>query len=312
MEFQRPEFLFLLIPIWILFFYSVRSKKDYFRLRIVWDRFEKPKEKLISIPDYIPSIFSYLGLSFLVLATAGPGKETRFLPQETDGIDIMVALDISGSMVNGFDFLPKNRLTVSKELLQSFVSKRELDRIGLVLFAGAAYLQSPLTSDRETLQELIETAEESKIEEQGTAIGDALLLSTFRLKSSKAKNKIILLLTDGVSNTGRMDPETASFTTRSLGIKVYSIGIGKESGNFEINYESLAEISKLTGGQFFRAESPEALESVLSEIDGLEKTPLPAKPLYVRETFFRDYLYYSAIFFGIECLFLLIPFKEFV
>ncbi|WP_291875313.1 VWA domain-containing protein [Leptospira sp.] len=150
----------------------------------------------------------------LVFASAGPGAKYNLMPDNTKGVDIMIALDISGSMVNSYDFLPKNRLSVSKDLLRAFIQKRIYDRIGIVVFAGAAYLQSPLSSDRTALDELIKETSNEDIEEQGTAIGDALVLSTYRLKNSEAKSKVIILLTDGVSNTGKLDPETAAYTSK--------------------------------------------------------------------------------------------------
>ncbi len=305
--------LWILTPLFILFLIQFKRDRFHFVLLGNWDR-NANETSVFGRKEFriVPAIFSYLGLASLIFAAALPGQKRTFLPEESDGIDIMIALDISGSMVNSFDFLPKNRLSVSKNLLKDFVEKRENDRIGLVLFAGAAYLQSPLTSDKTALQELIGEAEENKIEEQGTAIGDALVLSTYRLKNSKAKSRIILLLTDGVSNTGRMDPETASFTTKAFGIKVYSIGIGKETGVYETNYDALTTISNETNGKFFRAETPEDLSQVLAEINSLEVTPLPAKPTLFIESKFQDYLVWAFIFFALEFGLKIFPFRELV
>lgn len=237
----------------------------------------------------------YLMLGFLIISAASPGKKRYFLPDEKRGIDIMLALDVSGSMIQSTDFLPKNRLSVSKELLEIFIEKRINDRLGLVVFAGAAYLQSPLTNDQDAIQEVVKDIATDSIEEQGTAIGDAILLSTYRLKSSKTKSKIIIMLTDGVSNTGKIDPMTASETARAFGIKIYTIGVGKEDGEYEVNFDALADIAKRSGGIFYRATSPHELRDVLDEIDLLEKDILADKPKEIIESNYRNYLYIAML-----------------
>lgn len=313
-QFQRPYLLLLIIPLLLVGLYQWKTKNLGGVLLIQSDRFQKQQSLLSKNLRTIFLILSetlfYTAGIFLVIASAGPGEKYKLTPESTSGIDIMIALDISGSMVNSYDFLPKNRLTVSKELLREFVQKRMYDRIGIVLFAGAAYLQSPLSSDRYALDELISETSDEDITEQGTAVGDALVLSTYRLKDSQAKSKIIILLTDGVSNTGKLDPETASFAAKAYGIKVYSIGIGKEQGQYEVNYESLETISESTNGRFFRAESPEVLQEVLNEINGLETVELPSKPMEIHETHFPSAL---AVFFatlGLAGFFLIFPLTE--
>jgi Ca-activated chloride channel family protein len=298
-----------------MFTYSLLNDRLLIKLSGKWDRKERNNandiKSLLEKPmRYVISTFSYIGLGFLIYAASGPGIKYSFLPDEAMGVDIIIALDISGSMVNSYDFLPNNRLTVSKSLLKDFITKRNDDRLGLVLFAGAAYLQSPLTSDRDALNELIEEASESSIDEQGTAIGDALMLSTYRLKNSQAKSKVIVLITDGVSNTGKIDPLSASYASKAFNIKVYSIGIGREQGQYEINYDALKSISKETGGVFYRAESPEDLADILIEIDNLEKDPLPKKPIQLSQTFFPDYLFWFFVFVLLEGILTLYPFKE--
>ncbi len=304
-NFQRPYILFLFIPLIGILLYSIHSNTFILELKARMDRFVVKKIPFplpfaTSVLSYATAFLPYISLSFLIVSAAGPGIKYDLIPDETLGVDIIIALDISGSMVNSYDFLPNNRLTVSKALLKEFISKRVEDRIGLVLFAGAAYLQSPLTSDREALKELIEEADESSIEEQGTAIGDAIMLATYRLKSSKAKSKVIVLLTDGVSNTGKMDPLSASFASKAYKLKVYSIGIGKEQGQYEVNYDSLRVISQETGGQFYRAESADDLAQVLIEIDNLEKDPLPKKPIQLSQTLFPNYLFWFFIILMID------------
>ncbi|TGN19718.1 VWA domain-containing protein BatA [Leptospira idonii] len=312
--FQRPYILLFFLPLLGILLYSLHRKNFSIPLLAYWDRKEKEKSEhriyFRNLARFLSGFLSYFAFSFLIFAAAGPGEIHQFIPDETQGVDLMIALDVSGSMVNSYDFLPNNRLTVSKKLLQAFVKRRENDRIGLVLFAGAAYLQSPLTSDRSALTELVEEAEDTSIEEQGTAIGDALIISSYRLKNSKARSKAIILLTDGVSNTGRLDPETASYAAKADGIKIYSIGIGKEMGQYEVNYESLERISEETGGKFYRAESPEDLGEVLQEIDNLETDPLPAKPVELVQTHFPEYLYWFFILLLLDGAIRLYPFKE--
>lgn len=313
-QFQRPYLLLLIIPFLLLALYQWKKKPFGSVLLIQSDRFQSKgkgiflrfKILLLKLSEFI----IYLAAIFLIISAAGPGKKYHLTPDITNGIDIMIALDISGSMVNSYDFLPKNRLTVSKELLRDFIKKRVYDRIGIVLFAGAAYLQSPLSNDRYALDELITEASDEDISEQGTAVGDALVLSTYRLKDSEAKSKIIILLTDGVSNTGKLDPETASQAAKAFGIKVYCIGIGKEQGQYEVNYESLENISQSTSGRFFRAESPEVLQEVLNEINGLEKVELPSKPMEIQETNFPAVLSFFFSLLGIVGLLMFYPLTE--
>ncbi|TGL88310.1 VWA domain-containing protein [Leptospira congkakensis] len=313
-QFQRPYLLFLILPFLLLGLYQWRKKPLGSVLLIQSDRFQKQKTKFLinlrSLGLKLSEFSIYIAGIFLIIAAAGPGKKFSLTPEVTNGIDIMIALDISGSMTNSYDFLPKNRLTVSKDLLREFIQKRLYDRIGIVLFAGAAYLQSPLSNDRYALDELISETSDEDISEQGTAVGDALVLSTYRLKDSKAKSKIIILLTDGVSNTGKLDPETASYAAKAYGIKVYSIGIGKEQSQYEVNYESLEKISESTTGKFFRAESPEVLQEVLNEINSLETVELPSKPLEIHETHFPKALFVFFMILGVLGLLMVYPFTE--
>ncbi|GBF51919.1 BatA [Leptospira ryugenii] len=314
-EFQRPYLLLLFIPLLGVLFYSLYKKSFSQILKGEWNRAEKNQ-----ISETISFFYNRFGIfldsllflagGLLIFASAGPGTKYTLSPDETNGIDIILALDISGSMVQSYDFLPYNRLTVSKSLLKEFIQKRKEDRLGFVVFAGAAYLQSPLTSDRETLLQLIDEVNETSIEEQGTAIGDALMLSTYRLKNSQAKSKVIVLLTDGVSNTGKVDPDTASFTTKAYKTKVYSIGIGKEESQFEVNYDALQKISTETGGRFYRAESPEDLQEVLNEIDSLEKDILPKKPSQVAKTEFPEVLFWFFLVMVVSTIMKVFPWKE--
>lgn len=291
MNFEYPYALLFLVPIWIWTFVYYKRRMYLQRMEIrLPGRRQGSFSKLETFGILLP-ILRPIAISFLVVALAGPGKKVTFLPDEKEGVDIMIALDVSGSMSRSRDFLPETRLGVSKKLLRRFIEKRQNDRLGLVVFAGAAYLQAPLTGDRESLNEILGTIEEETVAEQGTAIGDAIILSTYRLRASRARSRVIVLITDGVSNTGKIDPVTATDLAEHIGAKIYSIGIGKEDSSYEINFEILQELSANTGGQFFRAEDPEEMKEVLTSIDSLEKDPLAAPPKEVRETEYELLLY---------------------
>jgi Ca-activated chloride channel family protein len=294
-DFQQPWILYFLIPLLgIAIFHSRRllfTNKSFPKQEFLDDHLIEVKHNfnLFSIFSEIFPYLRFVSLGFLIVAASGPGVKRSFLPSEKMGVDIMIALDISGSMIHSKDFLPRNRLQVSIQLLQEFITKRKTDRLGLVVFAGAAYLQSPLTNDMNALNEILESIDTETIDEQGTAVGDAILLSTYRLKSSKTKSKVIVLLTDGVSNTGKIDPETSAETSIAYGIKIYTIGIGKENEEYEVNFTSLQDIAERTKGKFYRAENPSELSNVLNEIDSLEKDILADRPKELIQT---DYLIY--------------------
>jgi Ca-activated chloride channel homolog len=304
---ERPYVLWLLVPLFVYFFFFVRQKLYFNRYELVLasENKEGSSGLLNLIAPFVHTILKGLVPALIVIALAGPGIKTEFLPDEKNGVDMMIAIDVSGSMSRSMDFLPKNRLEVSKELIAEFVKQRKNDRLGLVLFAGAAYLQSPLTGDRDSLSEIIQDIHEGSVPEQGTAIGDAILLSTYRLRKSNAKSRILLLLTDGVSNTGKIDTDTAAEAANEFKVKIYTIGIGKEYGEaglVDVDFEGLEKISKLTGGLFYRATDPGQLESVLSDIDTLEKTYITSKPRVVMESRFDFFLIPALFLFGIDLL----------
>jgi Ca-activated chloride channel family protein len=304
MIFQRVYFL-ALIPVLIFYaFYYYKSNLYKNKLSVLLsNQVETDKFYLIHfLVKYFPFL-RFIAILFFIIALAGPGSQISFLPDEKKGIDIMISVDVSGSMVRSQDFKP-NRLEVAKNILKDFVSKRELDRIGIIAFAGAAYLQSPLTSDRNTLYEILTDLDNSSVEEAGTAIGDAILLSTYRLQKSKAKSKIIILLTDGASNIGKIDPLTASEIAKQYKIKIYSIGIGREEIGLasETDFSSLETISKDTEGLFFRAQDTQDLENVMNSIDTLEKDLLQNKPNFMIESKHELYLIIGILILLIDLL----------
>lgn len=298
-HFERPDVLFL-IPLVIVFailFYRMQFHKN--KQSISLSHQGVKKESLIEkVVNYIPFL-RFISLIFLLVALAGPGTKSSLLPDEKNGVDMMIAIDVSGSMVRSSDFLPKNRLEVSKELIKNFIKNRTSDRVGLAVFAGAAYLQSPLTNDLDSLVEVIEDINETSVEEQGTAVGDAITLCTYRLKNSKARSKVMVIITDGASNTGKIDPETAAETAESFKVKIYSIGIGNDSAGIEseTDFDSLKQISQKTDGMFYRALDSNEFAEVLRSIDSLEKDLLNAKPKTFIESHFMYYLFPGILLF---------------
>ncbi len=216
-------------------------------------------------------------LALTVVILAQPRNEIRSERRLTDGIDLVLALDISRSMEMN-DFQP-NRLAVAKRVAQEFIAGRQGDRIGLVVFAGQAFTQCPLTLDYGVLHDLIEQVDFGMVGE-GTAIGMAIATAANRLEDSEADSKVLILATDGVNNAGRVDPETAADLAEALGIKVYTIGVGSNRpvlrgfavSGAQLDEAALQEIAKRTGGAYFRALDPDALRKIYERIDELETT----------------------------------------
>lgn len=249
---------------------------------------------------HLPFYIRLTALALLILAAARP--QLGFTREEnlSEGIDIQVVLDISGSMA-AEDFQPRNRLTVAKDVMREFISKRTGDRIGIVVFAGRSLTKAPLTSDHQMLQFLLDSIELNTLPD-GTAIGLALTNAAARLKDSAAKTKVAVLVTDGVNNAGNIDPDAAAAVCEGLGIKVYTVGVGttgtvpvpvqvrglrgrietrRMSMNVEVDEELLQKIAERTGGKFYQAIDPDSLRAIFNEIDELEKTPLETKR-YIR------------------------------
>ena len=235
---------------------------------------------------HLPFVLRATAFALLVVALARPQDIEQNVRSNTEGIDIMLAIDVSGSML-ARDFKP-DRITAAKEVAGSFIADRYGDRIGLVAFAGEAFTQSPLTTDQSTLQTLLARIRSGLIED-GTAIGNGLATAINRLRESDAKSKVIILLTDGVNNRGEIAPMTAAEIAKAQGIRVYTIGVGTEGmapypaidmfGNLtfvnqkvEIDEKVLKAISDMTGGRYFRATDKDKLKAVYDEINQLEKS----------------------------------------
>ena len=236
--------------------------------------------------------FKLLGISLLILAFARPQIGSAEEDILTEGVDIMLTIDISGSMA-AEDFRPRNRISVAKQVVKDFVKGRRSDRIGLVIFAARSFTKCPLTIDYDVLLKQIDDVQLGTIDD-GTAIGNGLANAVNRLRASKAKSRVIILLTDGVNNSGEIDPLTAAEIARSLGMKVYTVGVGREGVapfpvndpvfgkryievEVQIDEEVLKKIAGLTGGQYFRAVDRDSLEKIFQTIDGLEKSRISVK-----------------------------------
>jgi Ca-activated chloride channel family protein len=241
-----------------------------------------------------------VALLFVALARPQEGNERRDV--ETEGIDIMLVLDVSSSM-KAEDFKPENRLFVAKDEISKFIDKRANDRIGLVVFSASAFTQCPLTLDYGVLKNFLDQVDFGMITD-GTAIGLALATAVNRLIDSPAKSKVIVLLTDGVNNVWEIDPLTAANIAKTMKVKIYTIGIGKPGAAMypvddplfgkryvylpnEIDEESLSKIAATTGGKYYRARSEDELSKIYSEIDQLEKTKVKVHQYtQYRELFF--------------------------
>jgi len=289
MQLANPYFLLLLAGIPILLLLEIRKGKErhssflYSSTQLFADLPVTNRVKLARLPFVLKLIALILITIALARPQGGRGEEEVY----SEGIDIMLVLDISSSM-RSEDFTPKNRLHVAKEVMSEFIDYRKTDRLGLVVFAAGGITQCPLTVDHAALKKLLATSRIGMIED-GTAIGVAVATGINRLKDSKGKSRVMVLLTDGVNNRGEIDPQTAAELASTFGIKVYTIGVGKKGTaplpiddpvfgkryvqvQVEIDEEVLESIASITGGRYYRATNKEALRKIYEEIDEMEKT----------------------------------------
>lgn len=289
MEFASPKilwFLLLLVPLVANYIYRTCQGGAALTVSTTETVKRAPKSWRYYL-RHIPFVLRCCALTLITVAIARPQSAEHYTNTTTDGIDIVLAVDVSTSML-AKDFTP-DRLSVSKEVAAEFVADRTGDRIGLVLFAGESFTQSPLTTDQSSLQTMIGRIS-SGIIEDGTAIGNGLATSINRLRESDAKSKVVILLTDGVNNRGEISPLTAAQIAKEMGIKVYTIGVGKkgtapypifdERGRevdvvnmkVEIDEGILRQIASQMGGEYFRATDKQTLEAIYDQINTLEKS----------------------------------------
>lgn len=311
-NFINPDFLYLLaIPLAYIIWLSL--KKRNLSSEIIFSNTQSIKHtKTLKIKlRKLPIIIKLISCCLLIFALARPQSSTNWEESTTEGIDIVLSMDISGSMLA--EDLKPNRLEASKDVAVDFISKRINDRIGLVIFSGESFTQCPLTTDHNVLINLFKDVKSGMVED-GTAIGMGLATAVNRLKDSKAISKVIILLTDGVNNKGVVAPFTAAEIAKKFGIRVYTIGVGTEGfapypfqTPFGIQYQdvevqidekTLQDIASVTDGKYFRAINNSKLKEIYKDIDKLEKSKIEVTEFHKRsEEFLR---------FALTALFLLL------
>jgi Ca-activated chloride channel family protein len=317
-SFLNPEFfwLFLLLPVAIVW-QIWKRKQQAATLKISSVKGFKAQKSLLAKLKPFLFVLRLLALCSLIIAMARPRKvDISSQTKSTKGIDIVMAIDVSGSML-AKDLKP-NRMEALKKVAKSFVEGRPNDRIGIVLYAAEAYTKTPVTSDKAIIQEAIQGIKYDNVLQDGTGIGMGLTTAINRLKDSKAKSKIVILMTDGVNNAGFIEPETASQIAKEYGIKVYTIGIGTNgdalfpyayapNGGFlfrmmpvEIDVNLLQAIARNTGGKYFRANSNSKLQAIYDEINKLETSEIQELKFYDYDEKYRPFVWIACILVLIE------------
>ena len=294
--FTNSEFLYLIfIPIFISVWYKLKNIDISSPILFSNTDALKSKPTIKQYLRHTPFIFKIIASILLIIALARPQSSTKWEENTTKGIDIILAMDISGSML-AQDLKP-DRLEASKNIAMDFISKRTNDRVGLIIFAGESFTQCPLTTDHNVLVNLFKDVKSGMIDD-GTAIGMGLSNAVNRLKDSKAISKVIILLTDGVNNSGMIAPLTAAEIAEKFGIRVYTIGVGKEGFapypfqtplgiqyqdvEVKIDEKTLQDIATLTDGKYFRATNNNSLKEIYKDIDLLEKSKIEITEFHKR------------------------------
>ena len=315
--FANPGFLYLfaiLVPLIIWYLLKLRDSQATLQVSSV-EGFEKAPRTWKHILKHGLFILRIIAIAFLIIVLARPQSTDRWQNMSTEGIDILIALDISSSML-ARDFQP-NRLEASKDVAIEFISGRPNDRIGLVIFSGESFTQCPLTADHAVVINLFKDVRSGMIED-GTAIGMGLATSVNRMKDSNAKSKVIILLTDGVNNKGAIAPLTAAEIANTFGIRVYTIGVGSEgiapypvqtpygtqlqNMEVQIDEEVLQNIAEMTDGKYFRATNNQKLIEIYQEIDQLEKTKIDVTEFSKKKEEYLSFLLFAGIILLSELL----------
>jgi len=327
-EFANPQFFWLLLMLpAALLWYFLKRKQEVASLKI---SSTKGFDVHSLLPKLKPLLFilRLLALSGIIIAMARPQTEQiSSRTKTTKGIDIVMAIDVSSSML-ARDLKP-NRLSALKEVAADFIDQRPNDRIGLVVYAGESYTKTPITSDKTIVLNALKDITYGELTD-GTAIGMGLATSVNRLKESKSISKVIILLTDGVNNSGFIEPQTAADLAIEFDIKTYTIGLGtngnalspiayNEDGSFrygmrqvEIDEELLQDIANTTGGKYFRATNNEKLEAIYEEINKLEKTEIEEFKYYKYEEKFRPWVLLAGALLLLEWLLRITVFRSFI
>ncbi len=318
MHFASPHYLWLsvlLVP--MIAYYVWRTLQGGAAIRISsLDGTVRAPRTVRYYLRHLPFVLRAAAFVLLVVALARPQEVEQYSHTSTEGIDIVLSIDVSGSML-ARDFKP-DRITAAKEVAGAFIADRYGDRIGLVAFAGEAFTQAPLTTDQGTLQTLLARIRSGLIED-GTAIGNGLATAINRLRESEAKSKVIILLTDGVNNRGEIAPLTAAEIAKAQGIRVYTIGVGTEGmapypaidmfgqmtfvqQQVEIDEKTLTAIADRTGGRYFRATDREKLRAIYDEINRMEKSRVEVAEHVAYHELYLRWLLAALLLLGSEFL----------
>ena len=292
LTYRNPEYFYLLlviIPMAVWYIFRYKRSTASIQVSSTASIFKAPKT-LKHYLRHLVFLFQVLAIVFFIIVLARPQSSSNWENVTTEGIDIVIALDISSSML-ARDFSP-NRLEAAKDVAMKFISGRKNDRMGLVIFAGEAFTQCPLTTDKAVLLNMFKSIVVGMFED-GTAIGNGLATAVARIKDSDAISRVIILLTDGENNRGEIAPLTAAEIAKTFGIRVYTVGVGTigtapypvntpygvqlQNMEVKIDEEVLSRISDITGGQYFRATNNNKLEEIYKEIDALEKSKIEVK-----------------------------------
>ncbi len=298
MFFEYPKLLWLLvIPVLMVLHYiwlELAGRHPHLRVStaVPWTA---KGGSFMAVLRHVPFLLRIFALAMVIVAIARPRSSEQMERVDTEGIDIVLAMDVSTSML-ARDLTP-DRINASKDIAIEFISQRPADRMGIVVFAGESFTQCPLTTDRATLINLMKEVQTDLIED-GTAIGNGLATAVARMKDSDAKSRVVILLTDGVNNRGEISPQMAAEIAKTYGIRVYTIGVGKEgmapypvmtpwgieiqNVKVEIDEQLLSEIAESTGGRYFRATDNTKLAEIYGEINQMEKvrTTVDSFPIY--------------------------------
>ena len=318
MFFEYPALLWLeILPLLLILHYvylELARRSPHLRVSTITP-WKKSGRTMFSVVRHLPFAMRIIALSMILLAIARPRSAGEMERVDSEGIDIMLTMDVSTSML-ARDFNP-DRLSAAKDIAIEFIAQRPYDRIGIVVFAGESFTQCPMTTDRATLINLMKEVQTDLIED-GTAIGNGLATAVARMKDSDAKSRVVILLTDGVNNAGEITPQMAAQIAKTYGVRVYTIGVGAEGMapypvmtpwgvdiqkvKVEIDEALLKEIAETTGGQYFRATDNTKLMEIYSEINKMEKVKTTVDSFPVYKELFGRYAFVALIALLLEFL----------
>ena len=316
MFFEYPEVMwFFAVPVLLVLLYlykELKSRNPHMRVSTIapW---KSGGMSVLAVLRHLPFIFRSGALCFIIVALARPRSSTETEKVDTEGIDIVFAIDVSTSML-ARDFTP-DRISAAKDIAIEFISQRPSDRMGIVVFAGESYTQCPLTTDRATLINLMKEVQTGLIDD-GTAIGNGLATAVARMKDSDAKSRVIILITDGVNNMGEVAPLTAAEVAKTYGVRVYTIGVGAngtapypmmtpfgvqmQNVQVEIDEDLLKQVADMTGGRYYRATDNTKLAEIYSEINKMEKARTTVDSFPVYKELFPKYAFAALVLLLLE------------